>query len=161
MTRAAVLGGGRVGSAIARDLAVDDEYEVTVFDRSPAALERLADAAPVATQQADLSDPARVAAAVADHEIVVGAVPGFMGYRTVEACLAAGKPVVDISFFPEDALTLDTLARQNDVVCLVDFGVAPGCSNLLFGHAAASLSRLDDFTCYVGGLPAVRSWPWE
>ena len=36
-----VLGGGRVGSAMARDLARDPQFEVTVVDASEEALRRL------------------------------------------------------------------------------------------------------------------------
>ena len=61
---------------------------------------------------------------------VVTAVPGFMGYKTLEAVINAGKNVVDISFFPEDDLQLDELAKQKEVTVITDCGVAPGISNL-------------------------------
>ena len=35
-----------------------------------------------------------------------------MGYATLEAVIKAGMNVVDISFFPEDALALDKLAKE-------------------------------------------------
>ena len=59
-------------------------------------------------------------------DIVVTAVPGFMGYRTLEAVIKAGKDVVDISFFPEDALQLDEVAKAKNVTAITDCGVAPG-----------------------------------
>ena len=42
-----------------------------------------------------------------DADLVVGAVPGFMGFATLKRVIEAGKDVVDISFFPEDAFLLD------------------------------------------------------
>ncbi len=156
-----VLGGGRVGGAIARDLAKDEGFEVTVVDASEASLGRFADEPRLHTRKADLADPAEVGRAVADHDLAVGAVPGFLGFATLKAVLEAGKNVVDISFFDQDPFLLDALAKSRGVTALVDCGVAPGASNLLAGHAAATFERLDSFVCYVGGLPAVRTWPFE
>lgn len=156
-----VLGGGRVGGAMARDLARTGEFEVAVADASERALASLATEPRIAPTRADLSQPSGVAAAVAGADLVVGAVPGFMGFETVRQVLALGKPLVDISFFDEDAFLLDGLARERGVPAVVDCGVAPGLSNLLAGHAAANCERLHRFACYVGGLPSVRRWPWE
>ena len=156
-----VLGGGRVGSAIARDLAREPGFQVTVADASEAALRRFEDEPRLRTLRADLSDPAEVARSVSGQDLVVGAVPGFMGFATLKTVLENGKDVVDISFFDDDPFKLDELAKEHDRIALVDCGVAPGSSNLLLGHAAATFDRLDSFVCYVGGLPAVRTWPFE
>ena len=155
-----VLGGGRVGSAMARDLAGDPRFEVTVVDASPEALRRL-EAGGLKTERADLADPAAVGRAVRGHDLVVGAVPGFMGFATLKAVLEADKDVVDISFFDEDPFLLDGLARERGRIAIVDCGVAPGCSNLVLGRMAAELDRVDSFTCFVGGLPVERAWPFE
>lgn len=45
--------------------------------------------------------------AVRDHDLVVGAVPGFLGFATLKAVLEADKDIVDISFFDEDPFSLD------------------------------------------------------
>ncbi len=155
-----VLGGGRVGSAMARDLARDPRFAVTVVDASEAALRRLEDEG-LRTERADLADPAAVGRAVRDHDLVVGAVPGFLGFATLKAVLEADKDVVDISFFDEDPFLLDGLARERGRIAITDCGVAPGCSNLILGRMAAELDRVDSFVCLVGGLPAERCWPFE
>ncbi len=159
--RVAVLGGGRVGGAIAADLARDGEFQVTVADTSARALERVAATAPVGVSQADLTETAAVARLAAAHDVVVGAVPGPMGFATVKAVLEVGRPIVDISFFPEDPFLLDQLARAQGVVAVVDAGVAPGCSNLILGRVMTLLRTTERFVCYVGGLPVERRWPWE
>lgn len=155
-----VLGGGRVGSAMARDLARDPRFEVTVVDASEEALGRLGEPG-LRTERADLADPAAVGRAVREHDLVVGAVPGFLGFATLKAVLEADRDVVDISFFDEDPFLLDELARERGRIAIVDCGVAPGCSNLILGRMAAELDRVDRFACYVGGLPVVRTWPFE
>jgi lysine 6-dehydrogenase len=158
-----VLGGGRVGSAMARDLARDPRFEVTVVDASEAALARLGSPGDTGlkTERADLADPAAVGRAVRGHDLVVGAVPGFMGFATLKAILEADKDVVDISFFDEDPFLLDDLARERGRIAIVDCGVAPGCSNLVLGRMDAELDRVESFACFVGGLPAARMWPFE
>lgn len=164
-----VLGAGLVGGPMARDLAAD--FDVTVVDRDADALARVArgangaggpkGATRVETEVRDLADEGAVAAAVAGADLVLSAVPGFLGYRTLEAVLRARKPVVDIAFFPEDALALDALAKELGVPALVDIGVAPGMSNVLSMHGTTLLDETASLVTYVGGLPLVRKWPYE
>lgn len=154
----AVLGAGRVGKAIAADLS--DSFSVTAIDRDAEALAALEQRWQVKTSQADLSDTATLRKLLTEQDIVVCAVPGFMGYRTLEAIIEAKKDVVDISFFPEDPSELNELAVNNGVTALVDFGVAPGMSNLVAGYHDARM-EVDRFECMVGGLPVRRSWPYE
>lgn len=159
--RITVLGAGLVGSAIVRDLAQDTRFQVTAVDLNQQALDRLALAVPVRTVQADVREAGRVVALAAASDLMVCAVPGYLGFSTLTKIIEAGKNVVDISFFAEDALDLDKLARQHGVTAVVDCGVAPGLCNILAGHVAALLDDCDSYTCYVGGLPRIRRWPYE
>ncbi len=154
MKRIAVLGCGLVGAAIARDLSREGDFEVTVADTSEDALARLEKQAAVRTRISDLSRPAEIAAAVRDADAVVGALPGRLGFAMLEEVIQAGKPISDISFSPEDLLSLDALARERGVTAVVDCGVSPGISNFAVGRAAADLDEVDDVTILVGGLPA-------
>lgn len=153
-----VLGAGMVGAAMARDLA--PSCRVRAVDRDAQALARLKKTAKVEVREEDLASPRGLVAAVADADLVVGAVPGWMGFRTLETVLECGKSCADISFFPEDPFALDKLARRRGVSALVDCGVAPGLSNLILGHEA-SQRKVTRFDCMVGGLPLKRVKPWE
>jgi saccharopine dehydrogenase-like NADP-dependent oxidoreductase len=157
--RVVVLGGGRVGAVAARDLAGD--LAVTVCDASAGALEGLSGHTGIETVRADLSDPAVIERVVAPFDVVVGALPGDMGYRALEAIIRTGKDVVDISFMPEDPRALGAEARHRGVTAIVDCGVAPGISNMLVGRAAARLESLDLVRILVGGIPRIRQWPYE
>ena len=158
--KAIVLGAGMVGSAIAMDLQ-QNGLAVTVADRRPEALARASAKAGVATQVADLGDPAAVRALVGAYDIVVGALPSFLGLATMRAVIEAGKPYCDISFLAEDPVDLGKLAEERGVCVVYDAGVAPGMSNMLAAWGAAALDRCDRIDMYVGGLPAVRRWPFE
>jgi len=158
MKNLVILGAGRVGATIAMDLARDPALHVAVADVRAEALAPLAGAG-LATHLRDLAHPEEVARAVAEADLVVGAVPGFLGFRTAQAVLAQGKPLVDISFFAEDPFLLEPLAQG--LTAIVDCGVAPGCGNLILGALERELDRVTRFECLVGGLPAERTWPFE
>ncbi|QXD17045.1 saccharopine dehydrogenase NADP-binding domain-containing protein [Rhodocaloribacter litoris] len=158
MANLVVLGAGMVGRAIARDLA--RTHTVTAVDVRAEALERLAGDRRIRTRRADLADPAVVRNVLDGADLVVCAVPGFMGFATLRAVIEAGHHVVDISFFPENALDLDAPARERGVTALVDMGVAPGMDHLILGHHDARMT-VHAFECLVGGLPKRRVWPFE
>ncbi len=160
MKRIAVLGCGLVGAAIARDLSREENFEITVADASEQALARLGKQAAVRTRTADLSRPAEIAAVVRGTDAIVGALPGRLGFAMLEAVIAEGKPIADISFSPEDLLSLDDLARERGVTAVVDCGVSPGISNFAVGRAAARLSEIEDVAILVGGLPVDRNRPF-
>ncbi|MEN8151761.1 MAG: saccharopine dehydrogenase C-terminal domain-containing protein [Planctomycetota bacterium] len=158
----AVLGAGLVGGPLARDLAAEDGFEVTVADVDGAALSRLRAHDPsIDTMTADLSDAGAARALAAASDLVVSAVPGHLGFATLRAVIEAGTDVVDIAFFPEDPFELDSLAKERGVTAVVDAGVAPGLSNLLVGRAHADLDETEEVLILVGGLPVKREWPYE
>ena len=79
---------------------------------------------------------------------------------TLKTIIESGKNVVDISFFGEDALTLDDLAIKMNVTAIVDCGVAPGMGNMILGYHCETM-QVENFECLVGGLPLVRKLPFQ
>lgn len=155
----AVLGAGMVGSAIALDLA--SRHHITVFDVSEKNLSRLKQRnSRIETVKADLKNYNTYPGLLASFELVVTAVPGYMGYKTLEAVIGCGKNIVDISFFPEDVLQLDKLAKEKGVAVITDCGVAPGMSNFIIGRCNEEI-KIDAIEIYVGGLPKVRKKPFQ
>jgi saccharopine dehydrogenase-like NADP-dependent oxidoreductase len=155
----AILGAGMVGRAMAIDLAA--KYAVTSFDVSDKSLAILsAKNDNIKTVKTDLSNYADYHSLLHDFDFVICAVPGFMGYKALEAIIKAKKNVVDISFFPENALELDALAKTNNVTAIVDCGVAPGMSNFVLGYYNERMT-ITNFECMVGGLPKKRVSPFE
>ena len=158
MANVIVLGAGLVGRAMAIDLA--KTHATTAADINAAVLDTLTKESNISTVQTDLSDRSALKKLISDYDLVIGAVPGFMGFATVQAVIEAGKNIVDISFFPEDAFELDELAKAKRVIAAVDCGVAPGMSNLALGYHNKRM-KIDRFLCYVGGLPQTRKKPYE
>jgi saccharopine dehydrogenase-like NADP-dependent oxidoreductase len=156
-----VLGAGRVGEAIVRDLAAGGRFEVTAADVSQEALDRLSSIPGVAIERADLAAQGEIARLVSGCDVAVGAMPGPMGFATLGRIIETGVNVVDISFFEEEPWPLNQLAMDRGVTAVMDCGVAPGSSSLILGRAEASWEQVDAFRCYVGGLPVARHWPYE
>ncbi|MBH75736.1 MAG: saccharopine dehydrogenase [Flavobacteriales bacterium] len=152
-----VLGCGRVGRTICEDLS--DNFSVSVADISNKNLEKLK-SKKINKKNFDISNKSELANNIKDFDLVISAVPGFMGFNTLKTIIKEKKNVVDISFFPEDCLKLKDLAIKNNVSAIVDAGVAPGLSNLILGHYD-SLSKVNYYACYVGGLPVTKEKPFE
>ncbi|MGD1846047.1 MAG: saccharopine dehydrogenase family protein [Salibacteraceae bacterium] len=152
-----VLGAGMVGHVMALDLA--PHFQVVVLDHDTGRLKPL-EARGLSTQVVDFKQTQALKTAVTEADVVVGAVPGYLGFETLKAVLETGTPVVDISFFPENASELHALAVENQTTALVDFGVAPGMDNLILGYWSQR-ANIEKFECLVGGLPRQRNLPYE
>lgn len=166
MIQATVLGGGMVGSIMASDLSTDPEFDVTIVDINSKSLERAVEHASgiggkLSSKIVDLSDVDALKGAIKDSDIVLGALASRIGFQSLRAVIESGKNYADISFMPEDSWDLDALAKEHGVTAVVDMGVAPGMSNLLSGYGASLLHECDNIEIYVGGLPRVRTWPYE
>ena len=158
MKKIIVLGAGMVGSAMAIDLA--KQHEVCLTDLSQAVLDKAKKkCSDLAIQVLDVTDKTKLQQNIRQHDLVVNAVPGFLGFETLRSIIEAGMNVIDIAFFSENSLELDALAKKHNVTAIVDCGVAPGMDNVILGYYNESM-KLSDFECLVGGLPKVKKWPF-
>ncbi len=146
-----------VGKAIAIDLS--KKHDVVAADIDQRSLDFLAANYPIKTVGVNLMEDESIESLVADFDLVVSAVPGFMGFDIVQTVIEAGKNIVDISFMPEDFMELNNLAARKGVTAITDCGVAPGIPNLIAGHHNEYM-EIEDFTYYVGGLPKVKVYPF-
>ena len=156
MRRVMVLGAGLIGSFVTNELQKDKTLEVAVVDVNDDNLKKCK------TQhryKADLNDDDVLNSVLRNEDIIVNAMPGFMGYRILKMCIEHKLTVVDFSFMPEDFLELDILAKKNNVCVVADFGFAPGLSHLFAGYHYHHEFNKDIDTCsiWVGGLPLDKS----
>ncbi|RLC49326.1 MAG: saccharopine dehydrogenase [Candidatus Cloacimonadota bacterium] len=157
MKKIIVLGAGMIGSAIAIDLSSD--YEVTVVDKDSHKLNPLKEGHSLRTIIADLSTEIKIQEMIIDYDLVIGSLPGFMGYKTLHSVISEGKDIIDISFLPQDTFKLDELAKENEVTAVVDCGISPGLSNIILGYYNR-LMEIEEYRCMVGGLPFKKEWPF-
>jgi saccharopine dehydrogenase-like NADP-dependent oxidoreductase len=159
MSKIIVLGAGMVGSAMAIDLS--KQHQVTLTDLSEEVLNKVKQKhSNLEVLQLDVTNQNKLTDVLSSFDLVICAVPGFLGFNTLRTIIEAKKDVIDISFFPENALELDQLAKNNNVTAIVDCGVAPGMDNIILGYYNEQL-ELTDFECLVGGLPKVKKWPFN
>jgi len=153
-----VLGAGMVGSAIAIDLV--KQNKVTLTDLNHSRLNHVkVKYQDLSVLLLDVTDKKNLQSVIKSFDLVICAVPGFLGFETLRTIIQAEKNVVDISFFPENSLELNNLAKEKGVTAIVDCGVAPGMDNIILGRYN-ELLKLTDFECLVGGLPKVKKWPF-
>ena len=160
-----LLGCGLVGYAIAYDLIKSEIVsELVILDKSENRLRsviRKLGSNKVSYIIGDASDTNTLLNIMKDADIVIGALPGLLGFNAVKTSIEAGVSIVDISYMPENPLILDLFAKQRNVLVIPDAGLAPGLSNLLVGHAVSFLDIVDRIRILVGGLPQRRISPLE
>lgn len=158
MNNIIVIGAGMVGSAMAIDMA--KKHKVMLTDININVLEGIQKKHnSLQIQTLDVTNTEVLQNTIEPFDLVICAVPGFLGYQTLKSIIEAEKNVIDISFFPENSLDLNDLAKRKNVTAIVDCGVAPGMDNVILGHYN-EIMKLTDFECLVGGLPKEKKWPF-
>jgi len=147
-----------VGRAMAVDLS--KKHQITSVDLDKNALDLLSNKSNIETNILDVTDHAELSKAVKDYDIVISAVPGFLGLQTMIQVIKQKKNLVDISFLPEDVLSLDSLAKENKVTVVMDCGIAPGMPNYIVGYHNMTM-KINEVKYMVGGLPKIRTFPFE
>ena len=145
------VGAGLVGKTMALDLSKN--YELHLGDTNLDLLNEIKNEdQSIHIQKIDIQDKENFRTWIADADIVLLAVPGFLGFEALKLIIESGKNVVDISFSPENVLSLNDLAEKNNVCAIVDAGLAPGIPNFLLGYWNEKM-KINSFNYYVGGLP--------
>ena len=152
--KALVVGCGKVGSEIVRDLAASKEVSsVVAADASPSNLASLRPLNGVKTVRADVKKTSMIRKLMEDADIVCGALPGRLGFELMLHALEAGKNIVDIAYTPKDPFRLHRTAKANNCTLVPQCGVAPGLTNMCVGNASTRLERITRVRIFVGGLP--------
>ena len=82
-----MLGAGNIGYAVAFDLSRRRAGEVTVVDADERRLLRLAGLPGVTARRADATDASTLRALASAHDVVIGALPSTLGYRSLETLI--------------------------------------------------------------------------
>jgi lysine 6-dehydrogenase len=158
MKKIIILGAGMVGKAMAIDLS--KKYKVKSVDVDKESLDFLSNNYPIETEIIDVTNEASLSKVISDFDLVVSAVPGFLGLQTMKTVIKSKKDLVDISFLPEGVLDLDNMAKEHGVTVIMDCGVAPGMPNIIAGYHNERM-KVENFEYMVGGLPKVRTFPFQ
>jgi len=142
-----------MGSAAVADLVERTEHEITVgdlrLDRAVALLRDLG--APERVVRVDVEDPASLAAALGDTEVVLNATLMRHNVVVTDAAIGAGVHLVDLgSYYPETLEQLDRHLAAEQAGCRIvpGCGVAPGLTNILARLGADELESVESIRVY-------------
>ncbi len=159
------MGCGYIGSVLVKHLSERaPSAEIVISDENKETIERvvlLINRDKVSSFQLNFSDYDRLVKVARDFDILIGLAPGRLGYKTMKAAIEASVDMVDLSYMPEDPLTLNEDALKAGVTIIPDCGVAPGLSNILVGRAVSMLDKVKSVHILVGGLPQMRIPPLD
>ncbi len=145
-----VIGAGKIGRFLIQHLP---QCNLIVVDRAAQSLEKVQDLPSVAQiHRIDTAEDLVPIVSQATPQLALSCVPGDAGYEVAKTVLQQGVPVVDVSFMPEDAFSLLEVVKTAGTWYIPDAGIAPGFSNLFAGWSAEQMA-VEEFRCYVGGLP--------
>ena len=151
--RITLLGAGHIGQTIARLLGESGDYEVTVVDRSPEALARLA-GLPVQTRVAETADAQALLATLRGQQAVVNALPYHLATTAATAAREARCHYFDLTEDVAATHAIHALAEGASTAFMPQCGLAPGFIGIVAHHLAKQFDEVRDVQMRVGALPA-------
>jgi saccharopine dehydrogenase-like NADP-dependent oxidoreductase len=151
--RITLLGAGHIGQTIARLLAESGDYQVTVVDRSEAALAHAA--VPGVTQRlADTSNAAALLATLRGQDAVINALPYHLAELAATQAREAGVHYFDLTEDVAATRAIKRLAEGAPCAFMPQCGLAPGFIGIVAHHLAQGFDALHEVKMRVGALPA-------
>lgn len=153
-----VLGAGKMGIMLARDLITSDaKNSVTLVDIDKKQLKKAQDfidnrrLVPV---QMNMENENRRQEIYWNKDVALSALLHRHSMLALEAAVRAGVHFVDLAGeFPLHRLEYDIEARKKRITLLSGVGVSPGITNICVGRAVHLLDKTQKALIYVGGNP--------
>jgi len=160
--RVLVLGCGKMGSAIAMDMAQSDEVsDVVLGDYNQKKTEQLATklhSEKVSGQRVNVTDRQATKEMMKNFDIAISALPYQISVQASKAAIEAGVHLVDLSL-EEQHWELHTPAKKAGVTLVPDCGVAPGLANILAGYGVSLMDEAEEIHIVCGGIPQNPALP--
>ena len=152
MKKVMLVGGGKIGVAIAEFLSGCGDYRLTVLDRDAASLARMPKKN-VELRQASIENTRALAEEVAGHEIVLSATPYNLTAAVAEAAKGAGAHYLDLTEDVESTRTIKKLAEGASTAFIPQCGLAPGFISIAAYDLTKKFEKLRSVEMRVGALP--------
>jgi len=152
MKNTMLVGGGKIGVAIAQFLSQTGDYRLTVVDRDEGSLARMPQKN-VRTRRIAIDNPRAFAEEVAGHDIVLSATPYHLTATVADAAKRAGAHYLDLTEDVESTRTIKKLADGASTAFIPQCGLAPGFISITAFDLAKKFDRLRDVSMRVGALP--------
>jgi saccharopine dehydrogenase-like NADP-dependent oxidoreductase len=151
--RITLLGAGHIGQTIARLLSASGHYDVTVVDKSAAALAKLP-AQGVRARQAETADPAVLLDVLQGQQAVINALPYHLAIPAAAAALQARCHYFDLTEDVAATRAIKAMAEGAATAFMPQCGLAPGFIGIVAHHLCKGFDTLVDVKMRVGALPA-------
>ena len=157
MTDVLLLGAGKIGEVIASFLAASGDYAVTVTDTDEKRFKKFAGLKSITTEVLDITDAAKLKAAMKGKFAVVSAVPFFLNPQVAEAAAGAGIHFLDLTEDVKSTKLVKKLAAKSSHAFIPQCGLAPGFISIVASHLAQKFDTLHEVRLRVGALPQFPS----
>jgi saccharopine dehydrogenase-like NADP-dependent oxidoreductase len=151
--RVVLMGAGHIGQTIATLLSGCGDYHVTVVDRSPEALDKLAHL-PLKTLALDTADASALRDALGGQDAVINALPYHLATMAARAALQAGCHYFDLTEDVAATRAIMRMAEGANTAFMPQCGLAPGFIGIVAHHLSQKFSSLQEVKMRVGALPA-------
>jgi len=153
-----IVGSGKIGQVAADLLAHGGgDYEVTLADRSLAALRATPPTPRLHTAVVDVADAGALQHMLRGRFAVLSAAPYHLTTRIAEAARAAGTHYLDLTEDVASTRRIRELAAGADTAFIPQCGLAPGFISIVAADLARRFDKLDSVRMRVGALPAYPS----
>lgn len=155
MFRVCLIGAGKIGTSIAKFLHQSGDYDVTVVDKQPEALRKVAETTGINTVPLDSHDADAMTALFKQHQAVVSACAFTENIDIAHSALAAGVSYFDLT---EDNRCTEAIRALADrarpgQVFIPQCGLAPGFIGILANHIFQQFDEVETLKLRVGALP--------
>ena len=152
MKNVMIVGGGKIGGAIAQFLAGTADYRVTVADKDRESLDHIA-VRDIERRQLFIRDASELAREIEGQDIVLSATPFSLTPIVAEAAVRAGAHYLDLTEDVESTRTIREIAQKAKTALIPQCGLAPGFISIAAFDLARKFDRLRDLEMRVGALP--------
>jgi len=157
MRKIAVIGAGKIGSAIVDMLQSSGAYSVAVVDRDEVRLAALKVGDGVERIAVDVSDPAALAAKLKGVFAVISAAPYQLTVPIAQAVKAVGAHYLDLTEDVASTRQVRELAKDATSAFIPQCGLAPGFISIVAADLSRRFDELHDVRLRVGALPRYPS----
>ncbi len=152
MYQVLVVGGGKIGSAIAEMLTASGAYKVSVADRSKDFMTHIQNPA-IRKIEADVANEKQLLQAMHGTQAVLSALPYALNPLVARAAAQAGAHYFDLTEDVTSTRTVKQLAEKGKTAFVPQCGLAPGFIGIAAHHLSKNFDQLHRVSMRVGALP--------
>jgi len=167
--KVAVLGAGLMGKQAAKDLiassTVEKVYLADLRVEQVRQFKEQIQSDKLEVLQLNANNEKELTSVLSKADVAINALFYTFNEKVAKTALKCGVHLVDLGGHIGGATTavlaLHDEAVEKGVTIIPDLGVAPGMINILAGHGALKLDRVDEIKLFVGGIPVHPEPPLE